>query len=69
MNWPKFKEGQIVRHIRSDSKYRIIFNPHRLFTEADNQPAYAYTDEDHDTNIIWVRSQAEMESGRFEVVK
>lgn len=62
----KFHTGQRVVHMRSTCTYEIIGTPDRYRLEATGEPAYAYTSgKDQD---IWVRSQTEMEDGRFEAI-
>jgi hypothetical protein len=64
----KFEVGQIVKHVKTGGIYHIIGTPkdnYRL--EHNNQPAYLYQSIEGDiyANPIWVRSQSEMEDGRF----
>lgn len=64
----KFEVGQIVKHVKTGVIYHIIGTPkdnYRL--EHNNQPAYLYQSIEGDiyANPIWVRSQLEMEDGRF----
>jgi hypothetical protein len=59
----KFLEGTEVRHIKSGGIYLITGTPHEFVIEATREPAYAYLMPDGRT---CVRSQAEMEDGRFE---
>jgi hypothetical protein len=67
----KFDRASVVRHIKSAGLYVIVLGPHLVKIEATAQPAYAYRALQNDgtpTGALWVRSQAEMEDGRFELV-
>ena len=58
---PKFKSGQMLKHLKPGGLYRIIG---QAMIEATLTPAYVY--ESLSTGDHWVRPQAEMEDGRFE---
>lgn len=64
-----FKKGDIVRHHKDPTHdYKVVMIPaENLFIEATSQPAYAYTSLRELTT--WVRPAAEMEDGRFTLVK
>lgn len=61
---PKFQTGEILRHLKTGGLYRIVG---RAMIEATLTPAYVY--ESISTGDHWVRPQAEMEDGRFELKK
>ncbi len=61
----KFPCGREVRHIKSGKRYVIVFTPDRGRLESTGEPAYTYQGMDR---ILWHRSQAEMEDGRFELI-
>lgn len=62
---PKFGINWNVRHLKTGGIYKIKGLPANYRIEATGEPAYAYLDEEEDK--VWVRPQAEMEDGRFEV--
>ena len=62
---PIYKIGNIVVHLRSDRLYQIITSPITVRIEASNTPAYIYVEYKKKDAISWVRSQVEMEDGRF----
>ena len=71
----KFKRKQLVRHLKTGGIYRIVHAPDHCRIEATNEPAYAYRLVEHNGanwrdmgEPLWVRPQAEMEDGRFELV-
>lgn len=57
-----FKKNDRVYHVKSGNTYTIDGTPdtHRL--ESNGDPCYTYCGSD---SIVWVRSQKEMEDGRF----
>jgi hypothetical protein len=59
----KFKIGDIVLHLASERKYVIAGCPDQYRIESSNQLAYVYHSIAGDWH--WVRSQSEMEDGRF----
>jgi hypothetical protein len=59
----KFKVGDIVVHLASERKYVIVGCPDKYRIESNNQLAYVYHFIEGDWH--WVRSQSEMEDGRF----
>lgn len=63
-----FQVYETVLHKKSNSVYMIICGPDKTRLEATNTPAYAYRKDDEPEGIIWVRSQEEMEDGRFESI-
>jgi hypothetical protein len=62
----KFQKGQKVRHVKSGHIYFIHITPDKLRIEASGEPAYAYGA--GTIGDAWVRSQSEMEDGRFELM-
>lgn len=62
----KFKRKQLVRHLKTRTIYRIIHTPAICRLESTGEPAYAYQLINNPHARLWVRSQAEMEDGRFE---
>lgn len=62
----KFKGGDIVRHVRTKNLYEIKALPDLLRIESTGEPAYAYLGKSD--RLVWVRSQAQMEDGRFVLV-
>lgn len=66
-----FARASVVRHIKSDTLYVIVLCPNLVKLEATAQPAYGYRALQADgspSGTLWVRSQVEMEDGRFELV-
>lgn len=62
---PAFSRGQVVMH-RSGARYKILVSPEHGRLEADASPAYAYEAiEGESAGLVWFRSAAEMEDGRF----
>ena len=61
---PKFQAGEILKHLKTGGLYRIVG---QAMIEATLTPAYIY--ESISTGDYWVRPQAEMEDGRFELKK
>lgn len=57
-----FSIGEEVTHIKNGKKYEIVGLPTDYILEGTCEPAYTYLAED---DRIWVRSQEEMEDGRF----
>lgn len=62
----KFLHGHRVRHIASVKVYRIVDTPNRCRIQATGEPAYSYCLDRGGDITLWVRSQTEMEDGRFE---
>lgn len=71
----KFKQGSYVRHVLTGSVYEILTPPSIARLESNGERAYCYRRVHlHDTpklspverDTIWVRSQDQMEDGRFE---
>jgi hypothetical protein len=56
-----FVQGDRVRHVKSGGVYLILQIPDKLRIESTGEPAYLYAAQD----LQWVRSQREMEDGRF----
>ncbi len=71
MNKPKmkdaddglFKPGSKLKHLKTGGLYKVILLAN---IEATLEPAYVY--ESMQTHDFWIRPQAEMEDGRFELV-
>ncbi len=58
-----FKSGAKLRHKKSGGFYQVVLLAN---IEASLEPAYVYKSlQSHD---FWIRPQAEMEDGRFELV-
>lgn len=57
----KFGPGDVVLH-QKGGEYTIRGTPLEFIIEASGEPAYAYEASD---GRIWVRSQRQMEDGRF----
>lgn len=64
---PVFTINQKVLHTKSGNIYTVKGLPANYRIETTNTPAYAYLDEDF--QVVWVRSQTEMEDGRFEAYR
>lgn len=66
-----FGQGDVVIHFRSEGVYRILLDPRcGLTLEGTNEPAYAYvTAETDKQKVVWVRSAAEFEDGRFKMLR
>jgi hypothetical protein len=58
-----FKPGSKLRHIKTGGFYKVVLLAN---IEANLQPAYVY--ESLQSHDFWIRPQAEMEDGRFELV-
>ena len=59
-----YPSGTYLEHVKSGKVYRVVCGPTSgLRLEGTNSPAYLYKGED--SRIAWVRSQEEMEDGRF----
>ncbi|TQV69669.1 hypothetical protein FKG94_23025 [Exilibacterium tricleocarpae] len=62
-----FKPGQQVKHLKSGGIYEIIALPtEERLLEHNAQPFYEY--KSIDTGVRWLRTQKEMEDGRFSPV-
>lgn len=66
-----FGQGDVVIHVRSERVYRILLDPRcGLTLEGTNEPAYAYvTTETNKQKVVWVRSAAEFDDGRFKMLR
>lgn len=75
-NWPvvpaKFVQHQTLLHVKTNKHICVILTPDRCRLEETEEPAYAYgvwqvsvSGEVTEGKEIWVRSQTEMEDGRF----
>jgi len=58
-----FKPGYKLRHKKTGGFYKVVLLAN---VEATLEPAYVY--ESMQSHDFWIRPQAEMEDGRFEVV-
>lgn len=67
MTEPRFKKRALVVHVKTNTLYRILHTPKRAKIEATGEPCYVYVKHVSDDQgaPIWVRSQTEMEDGRF----
>jgi hypothetical protein len=66
----KFKDGDIVRHIRTGDIYRVIFTPERNMAKVGDGewiPTYSYRLQCDHTGPIFTRSQTDFERN-FEIV-
>jgi len=59
---PLFRAGDELEH-RKGGRYVIVATPEQCRIEASAEPAYAYLAKAD--GLLWVRSQREMEDGRF----
>lgn len=65
----RFNKGDLVKHVKSMGIYRILECPDVVRIEATGGPGYLYRAELlFQPAIQWVRSQTEMEDGRFELL-
>ena len=58
-----FKPGSKLQHRKSGGFYQVVMLAN---IEANLAPAYVY--ESLQTHDFWIRPQAEMEDGRFELI-
>lgn len=58
-----FKPGSKLKHKKSGGFYQVVMLAN---IEANLNPAYVY--ESMQTHDFWIRPQAEMEDGRFELI-
>jgi hypothetical protein len=58
-----FKPGAKLKHIKTGGLYKVLLIAN---VEASLEPAYVY--ESLQSHDFWIRPQAEMEDGRFELV-
>jgi hypothetical protein len=58
-----FKPGTKLRHKKTGGFYKVVLLAN---IEATLEPAYVY--ESMQSHDFWIRPQAEMEDGRFELV-
>ena len=58
-----FKPGDKLKHIKTGGLYKVLLIAN---IEASLEPAYVY--ESLQSHDFWIRPQAEMEDGRFELV-
>jgi hypothetical protein len=68
---PLFGVLSVVRHIKSGGLYVIALLPDLVKVESTAEPAYGYRALSSNGAVsgpLWVRSQTEMEDGRFELV-
>lgn len=63
----EFNVFEKVIHVKTGNVYMITGTPDMLRIEADNEPAYSYKKQGSNgvNQTIWIRSQKEMEDGRF----
>lgn len=66
----KFPQGRMVRHVKTQGRYKIFMTPDVVRLEHSNKPAYMYSPAIQEVGevLYWVRDQEEMEDGRFELV-
>jgi hypothetical protein len=55
-----------IRHVKTGDIYYVIGTPDTFRIESTNEPAYVY--QKTRLSAAWVRSQSEMEDGRFQLV-
>jgi len=66
---PLFKLGDKVYHLKSKGLYRIVGIPGNCILTDTDTPAYIYTaTNDLYSKRIYIRSQKEMEDGRFKLI-
>jgi hypothetical protein len=58
-----FKPGAKLRHKKTGGFYKVVFLAN---VEVNLEPAYVY--ESLQSHDFWIRPQAEMEDGRFELI-
>ena len=58
-----FKPGSKLKHKKTGGFYKIVLLAN---IEANLEPAYVY--ESMQSHAFWIRPQAEMEDGRFELI-
>jgi hypothetical protein len=58
-----FKPGVKLRHIKTGGFYKVVLLAN---LESNLEPVYVY--ESMQSHDFWVRPQAEMEDGRFELI-
>ncbi len=58
-----FKPGSNLKHKKTGGFYKIVLLAN---IEANLEPAYVY--ESMQSHDFWIRPQAEMEDGRFELI-
>jgi hypothetical protein len=58
-----FKPGSKLKHKKTGGFYKIVLLAN---IEANLEPAYVY--ESMQSHDFWIRPQAEMEDGRFELI-
>lgn len=58
-----FKPGSRLRHKKTGGFYKVVLLAN---IEASLEPAYVY--ESMQSHDFWIRPQAEMEDGRFELI-
>lgn len=62
----KFKNNDVLCHIKSGGMYTVVGTPEFYRIESTGEPAYAYTAMwGRNVGVIWIRGQQEMEDGRF----
>lgn len=66
---PMFPRGSFIKHVKTQGLYTVMIDPSYARIEATLDPAYGYVGSNHNTATLWIRSQHEMEDGRFELVE
>jgi hypothetical protein len=66
----KFKDGDIVRHVRTGNRYRVIFAPDRNQAKINGEwvSAYSYRQECNHAGPIYTRAKFDFET-KFEAVE
>lgn len=59
-----FKPGSKLKHVKTGGLYKVLLLAN---VEATLAPAYVY--ESLQSHDFWIRPQAEMEDGRFELIQ
>ena len=59
-----FKPGAKLKHVKTGGFYKVVLLAN---VEATLEPAYVY--ESMQSHDFWIRPQAEMEDGRFELIE
>lgn len=63
---PKFPRWSVLLHKKSEAQYHVLAVPDsRYRLEATNEPFYTYVLLSEPGGTIWLRTQSEMEDGRF----
>ena len=64
-----FPRMSLVQHKKTRGLYRVMIDPSYAKIEETGEPAYGYCAEGELDATLWIRPQAEMKDGRFELVE